>query len=258
MNATPFGRLPTAALVAVCFVVFAAAVALGAAGVARANTVSVLSVAAQQSGISVCGHGTATATPDRAHLTAGVRAEAADAEGARSQAAQAMAAVIAALKSNGVADQDIQTAYLSVAPDYKYDSGGQHVVGYVATNSVSVTIRAVEKAGQIVDAVTAAGGNYVQVSGIQFTTSDTSQGQAQAQTAALQNAKRQAQAIASEAGVGLGAPVSIQVGGCGQRAVPIYGAADTSAQSAQPQPTTPVQAGQQEVTADIAVVYAIR
>src|SRR5262245_10613987 len=129
MNATPFGRLPTAALVAVGVVVVAAAIVLGAAGVARANTVSVLPVTAQQSGIAVCGHAIATTTPDRAYLSVGVRAEAADAEGARAQAAQAMAAVIAALKSSGVAEQDIQTAYLSVAPDYKYDGSGQHVAG---------------------------------------------------------------------------------------------------------------------------------
>src|SRR5262249_10836522 len=158
-----------------------------------------------------CGHGKATSKPDRAQIAVGVHATAITAQEARTQAAQAMTTVLAALKGNGVADKDMQTSYFAIAPTYIYDSTGQHPNGYTATNNVSITIRAIENTGKIVDAVTQAGGNNIVVSGIQFSTGDLTQTQSEAQTNALHDARRQAQAIADAAGVGLGSPVSIQV-----------------------------------------------
>jgi uncharacterized protein YggE len=254
---TPFsGRSSLVVTVGLALVV-AAALTLGVVNVARAGAVSVLPVTSQQTGISVCGQGKATSKPDRAQIEVGVFATAATAQGARSQAAAAMNAVLAALKSNGVADADIQTDYFSIAPNYTYDAAGAHPNGYTATNNVTVLVRAVNNAGKIVDAVTQAGGNNVIVNGIQFSTGDLTQAQAQAQASALQDAHRQAQAIADAAGVGLGAPVSIQVGGCGTQTTPIYNAAG-AAPASKSNPPTPIQPGQQQVAVDVAVVYAIR
>src|SRR5215469_5421833 len=120
------------------------ALSLGIASLARANTVSTLAVgAAQQTGIAVCGHGTALIRPDQASLVVGVQAQASHAQDARTQAAQAMSAVLSALKSAGVADQDIQTAYFAIAPVYTYSAGKEQLTGYQATNTVQVTIRKV-------------------------------------------------------------------------------------------------------------------
>jgi uncharacterized protein YggE len=248
--------MPLAVVIGLAAVV-AAALALSMFGVARAGAVSVLPVTSQQTGIAVCGHGTATSKPDRAQIAVGVQASASTAEGARTQAAQAMNAVLAALKHNGVADKDIQTSYFAINPNYTYDSSGQHPNGYMATNNVSVTIRAVDNTGKIVDAVTQAGGNNVMVSGIQFFTGDLTQAQTEAQTNALQDARRQAQTIANAAGVNLGSPVSIQVGTCGATPQPIYAQA-AGAVSDKGSPPTPIQSGQQELAVDVAVVYAIR
>jgi uncharacterized protein YggE len=223
-------------------------------GFTRAGTVSVVPVTSQQTGITVCGHGKANAHPDQAQIEAGVYAQAPSADAARAQAAQAMNAVLGALKTNGVANDDIQTQYFSITPQYSYEQSGPRQTGYQASNSVTATIRDVNAVGKVVDAVTAAGGNNVVVSGIQFSAGDPSQAQAQAEASALADAHQQAQQIASGAGVSLGSPVSIQVGGCGQTSLPYtngaYGAASA--------PTTPIQPGQVAVAVDVAVVYAIR
>ena len=126
-----------------------------------------------------------------------------------------MTAVINAAKANGVAASDIQTSYFTISPNYVYNGVGTHTDGYTASNNVTILVRAVNNAGAIVDAVTKAGGNNVVVSGIQFFTGDLTTAQTEAQTNALQDAHRQAQAIASAAGVSLGSPASILVGGCG-------------------------------------------
>jgi uncharacterized protein YggE len=224
-------------------------------GFTRAGTVSVMPVTAQQTGITVCGHGKANTRPDQARIQAGVFAQASSADDARARAAQAMSAVLAALKSNGVAAADIQTDYFSITPQYSYESSGPRQIGYQASNNVTVTLRDVNAVGKVADAVTAAGGNNVVVSGIQFSAGDPSQAQAQAEASALDDAHQQAEHIASGAGVSLGSPVSIQVGGCGQQQQPIVYAGAAQAAGA---PSTPIQPGLVNVEVDVAVVYAIK
>ena len=77
--------------------VVAVALTLGVVSIAHAGSVSVLPVTSQ-TGISVCGQGMATSTPDRAQITAASCAFATSAEDARNQAATAMTAVLAAVK----------------------------------------------------------------------------------------------------------------------------------------------------------------
>lgn len=246
----------TVPLIVALAVVTTAAIVMSLFSVTRVGAVSVLPVTSQQTGITVCGHGKADAVPDQAQINAGVNATAQRAEDARANAASAMANVLKALKSNGVADQDIQTTYFSLSPQYSYEGGTQTQTGYSASNNVLVTIRAVGNTGKIVDAVTAAGGNNIVVNGITFSKGDPSQALAQAQQSALDDAQHQAQAVASHAGVGLGSPVSIEVGQCGDTTRPVnsYGQDLSTAGTA----ITPIQPGQQEYTVEVQVVYSIR
>jgi uncharacterized protein len=249
------GRASLVITLVLAFVV-AVALTLGVVSVAHAGSVSVLPVTSQQTGISVCGQGMATSTPDRAQISAGVAVFAGSAQDARNQAATAMTAVLAAVKANGVAASDIQTSYFTISPNYTYDGSGTHTNGYTASNNVAILVRAVDNTGKIVDAVTQAGGNNVVVNGIQFFTGDLTQAQTQAQTSALQDAHRQAQAIADAAGVGLGSAASIQVGGCGTQSTPIYAAAAGTVDKGNV--PTPIQPGQQQVQVYVSVVYSIR
>ena len=247
-----------AALIAVFAVLAIIAITLGLVNVAHAGSVSVLPVTAQQTGISVCGHGTAQVKPDRASISAGVNVQSSTAQDARNRAATAMTAVINALKSNGVASDDIQTGYVSIAPQYDYNGGAPRTTGYMASNSVNVTVRDVGAVSKLLDAVTAAGGNSVYVSGVSFSSSDPSAAATQAQQKALTDAKNQATRIAQGAGVNLGAPVSIQVGGCGNSSGPLpYASDQRAAVGDKANAPTPIQPGQQDVTVDVAVVYAI-
>jgi uncharacterized protein YggE len=256
MSSSTPSRL-TLVLVVSLALVAAVAVALGVVGVARAGSISVLPVpqTAQQVGITVCGEGKATTTPDQAQIDAGVQASAPRAADARTQAAKAMNAVLAALKANGVGDQDIQTTYFSIEPQYSYDNGPPQQTGYSVTNTVTATIRNVSSVGNVVDAVTQAGGDNVQIDNIAFSRGDPSQAQAEAQQNALADAHAQAQRIASAAGASLGAPLSIQVGSCGQQVQPYNGQYAAASAAG---PSTPIQPGQQQVTVNVQVVYALR
>ena len=124
----------------------------------------------QQTGISVSGNGKVTVTPDVAVIQLGIQAQAKTVADAQSQAAKAMNDVMAALTGNGVTQKDIQTQYFNIQQTTTYDNVKQQqiITGYEVSNVVSAKVRDVTKAGSVIDAVTAAGGDLTRVNSIQF------------------------------------------------------------------------------------------
>jgi uncharacterized protein YggE len=106
--------------------------------------------------------GNSTRVPDVAEIGAGVVTQAADANGAMTQNASRMAAVIVALKRAGVADRDIRTAALMLSPQYRYEANKPPVLtGYQASNQVRIRFRDIARAGRILDTLVAQGANQI-------------------------------------------------------------------------------------------------
>lgn len=74
---------------------------------------------------------------------------------------------------------------------------------------VTVKIRAVEKAGTIIDAVTSAGGDLIRVNDIYFSIDQPEKYYPQARTLAMNDAKAKAEGLASLAGVKLGSAIYV-------------------------------------------------
>ncbi len=129
-----------------------------AAGATLSGDSIELDLSGQQHGIWVSGTGKVYATPDIAVLTLGIEAQADTVAEARDQAATAMEAVIAALQAQGIDESDIQTQYFNINQITRWDSDkeSEAVTGYRVTNTVTVKVRAVENAGDVIDAVVAA------------------------------------------------------------------------------------------------------
>ncbi len=147
--------------------------------------------------ISVTGSGTVTTVPNRATFSFGVVSNAKTATAALAANANDMRNVIAALVPAGVARDDIQTQGVSLSP--RTSDNGDTILGYTATNSVSATVRDLNKAGRIVDAAVAAGAN--QVSGPSLTRSDSSALYRSALRGAVADARAKAGAIAAHGNV---------------------------------------------------------
>jgi uncharacterized protein len=208
----------------------------------------------QQTGIWVSGTGEVTATPDVAILTLGVEAQETTVKAAQSEASSAMNAVVDALKTNGVADKDIQTQWYSISPVTKWDdkTNEQITTGYSVTNMVTAKIRDISKAGTIIDAVTDAGGNLTRINGISFTMNDPTAYNNQAREKAMQDAKAKAEQMATLAGITLGKPIYIS---------------ETSSYIPQPynlkvyadsgSASTPISPGELDITLTVQVGYAI-
>jgi len=210
--------------------------------------------ASQQTGIWVSGTGEVTVTPDLAVLTLGVEAQETTVQAAQSEAADAMNAVMDALKSNGVADNDIQTQWYSISPVTKWDdkTSEQITTGYSVTNTVTAKLRDISKAGTIIDAVTDAGGNLTRINGITFTVDNSTAYYSQAREKAMQDAAAKAQQLATLAGVTLGKVIYISESGSYiPEPVPL------SASAAGASVSTPISPGELDISLTIQVGYAI-
>ena len=200
--------------------------------------------------ITVSGTGKVTVVPDVARVNLGVTLTKPTVKAARDGAATTMTAIIAALKALGIADADIQTSGLNLYPQYATGSSTK-IVGYTISEQVQVTVRDLDKAGDVVDTATAKGATNV--NGIWFEISDPAKAQNDARAAAVTAARLSAQALAGAGSVSLGSVVSIAdatpafVG-----YYPYAEGRDTKAALA-----TPVQPGTQDITATVTVSFAI-
>jgi uncharacterized protein YggE len=219
------------------------------------TTIGTVDINSQQTGIWVSGEGKVTVTPDIATLSLGIEAQAATVAEAQAQAATAMSAVMTALTDNGVADKDIQTQYFSIYQVTRWDDNKNEeiVIGYRVTNIVTAKIRDVEKAGPIIDAVAAAGGDYTRINNISFSVDDPTPYYVEARQKAMTDAKAKAEQLADLAGVSLGKPTYISEGSV----TPPVIYRDAGTVLIPPAPTTPVSPGEIELTLDIQVAYAI-
>ncbi len=109
-------------------------------------------------GITVTGVGRVNTVPDEAEFSLGITTKGRTARGALSANSERMRALIDALKAAGIAERDIQTRDVSVGSSY--DPTGRSD-DFVASNTVSVLIRDLDRAGTVLDAATRAGANNV-------------------------------------------------------------------------------------------------
>lgn len=196
---------------------------------------------------------TVQSRPDIASVSAGVSTRAPTAVAAMRQNAQAMTAVIARLEALGIAEDDIQTAGINLNPQYDYDSSTQSQVfrGYVASNRVSVTLRKVENAGPVLDALVAAGAN--EIGGPAFSVDDDTAQRAEARRNALQRAQEQASEYARLTGYSGVRLLEIGESLSGFQPPMLYAVKLEAAQDA----STPVQPGLVGTVVNLTVKYEL-
>jgi uncharacterized protein YggE len=164
-----------------------------------------------------------------------------------------MDAVLAALRSAGIAARDLRTTLLSLDAVRDYSDGSQRITGYQLSNTVEATVRAIDSTGALVDAALGAGATSLD--GLTFRLDDLTEALAEARRLAVADARRRAETLASEAGVGIGRVVGIVEGGAvapgPPRPVAMFRA------KAEDAAATPVEAGTNELAIDVTVEFEI-
>jgi len=205
--------------------------------------------------ITVNGEGRVSVTPDEAIVSVAVETDAADAASALDTNSKDMQKVLDALKAQGIKDAEIETANVAVYPNRQYDpqTGKETLVGYRATNSVTVTLTDLTKVPAVFAAATEAGANNI--TGPVWQLSDNNQAVKEALTRATENALGKAQTLATASGVKAGPILVLNEGSVSTP--PIFYAAATPAgevakDSVTPPPTSPQMI---EVTASVTATY---
>jgi uncharacterized protein YggE len=200
--------------------------------------------------ISVVGEASVSVPPDLARIEGGVTSEARTARDASEANNVAMGKVLQALKGAGIEDKDLQTSRLSLQPQYAPNRPPPNViVGYQASNRVTVRLRDVTKVAGVIDTLVGAGAN--EIGGVSFMVAAASKLLDEARSRAIADARRKAEIYAAAAGVTLGAPLSISEENA-PNAVPYRRMTAGLAASA------PVAQGEETLSVSVNVTWAIK
>ncbi|MBB5052140.1 hypothetical protein HNQ36_002114 [Afipia massiliensis] len=202
--------------------------------------------------VSVTGEASISVPPDLAQIDSGVTTEAKTAREASEANNKAMGGVLQALKNAGIAEKDIQTSRLSLSPQSAPNRNANApflIVGYRASNRVTVTIRDITKVADTIDVLVGAGAN--EISGMSFMVSKASKLLDDARSEAIADARRKAEIYAKAANISIGAPISIS-----EETAP--GPMPYRKMAADMAASAPVAQGQETLRVSVSVSYEIK
>ncbi|UZK65397.1 SIMPL domain-containing protein [Sphingomonas sp. M1-B02] len=204
--------------------------------------------------LDIVADGSSTRVPDLAVIQAGVVTQAVTAGDAMRQNSARMATVLAALRRAGVAERDIQTASVSLSPQYRYVQNEPPVItGYQASNQVSIRFRDIARSGTILDTLVREGANNI--SGPELTIEKPEAALDEARVAAIAKARARATLYAGAAGLRVDRILSISESGASTPRPPMpMMMARAETQSAD----TQVVAGERELTISVSVRFLLK
>ncbi|MGR9310728.1 SIMPL domain-containing protein [Rhizobium leguminosarum] len=208
--------------------------------------------------ISVTGDGESSVAPDMAIVNFAVVKQAKTAREALDENNKAMNDELAALKSGGIAERDLQTSGFSIQPQYNYPQpvDGQQqqpqLIGYQTINSVTVRLRDLAKLGAVIDQSVSLGIN--QGGDIQFTNDKPDAAIEEARKDAVAEAVKKAKTLSEAAGVKLGRIIEINENVPRAMPQPVYRATMMKEAS---DAAVPVQSGENNYNVSVTVTFAI-
>lgn len=202
--------------------------------------------------LSVTGTGTAGAASGGAEFTVTVESSALTQQDAARDNAARTRQLTEALLRTGAKPEQLATANYTVNPIYTYEGNVRKMEGYRAESQVRVQVPWTSVAGFLIDA--AADNGATAIDGLRFLPGESDGPRAEAITAAAEDARRQAEAIAAALGATLGPVLSVSE--TAPVPAPAYGA-DRLLTASALSSVTAVEEGQQTVTVQLYVTYAL-
>ncbi len=204
--------------------------------------------------LSVTGVGTASARPDQASISLGIIIRAANASDAVRINAEKMNTIVAALQKLGLSEDVLQTSWYSLYPVYEWDEEkrSSNIVGYEASNTVTVTTTNLTLVGAIIDKATTAGANQIHNINFQLSGEMQKQIEEEAFRKACADAKAQADLIADALGVVVVGVKSVSSSSGSNYPVYVVREIDSYAT-----PQTPTFPGESKVTVTVYVEFLI-
>lgn len=220
--------------------------------------------------ITVSGYGEINAVPDLANISFNILKEAKTVKEAQTLVADVEKNVIASLKENKVAEKDFKTTNASFYPkyEYRYDSrvapcaidycppqnGTNVIVGYVASETMTVKVRDTDTVGKIIQDLGTLG--VSDLSGPNFSIDNEEDLKADARKLAIKDAQAKARALSRDLGVRLGKITSFNES-AGYPS-PLYYASKATLESADAGAPASLPKGENTISSDVTITYEIR
>jgi uncharacterized protein YggE len=201
--------------------------------------------------VTVNAQGSVKVVPDAVRINATSTNVAATSKEALAATAKTSAAVRAALLAAKIDKKDIATQSISISPEYKYENNTSTIIGYRASQSFTIVVRAADTAGSVVDDIVAAGGDSLQLSGATPFVLDNSKATAAARTAAVKSARAKAASYASLLGVKLGKVTYLIENSSPVAYLPVMGVAKAESDA------TVIDLGEQDVSVSVTVKWSL-
>lgn len=209
--------------------------------------------------ITVSGEGKVNIKPDLATASFAVVSQGEKPEVIATENTEKINKAIAFLKEKGIEEKDIKTTDYNLYPRYRWDEklNDNKIIGYELRQTVSVKIRAIEKAGEIIGGLTAVGIN--EIHSLNFSVEDPVAQENEARLAAFAEARQKAEAMAAANGVSIARVINFSESSGGYP-MPYYdrsfslGKGGVSEAAVAPD----IQVGEQEVAINVTVTYEIR
>ena len=157
------------------------------------------SSAAAETRIAVNGTGETRISADTAVISLGVSARDRDVLKAQQTVNENIAGIRQALLDNGVAEENINTDYMSIYAIYDYNEDVEKVQAYNASTTLAVKVTDMDSVGRLIDEAFAAGANTL--NGISFSASDTDEARDESLKAAVGEARAKAEVLAEASGL---------------------------------------------------------
>lgn len=157
--------------------------------------------------INVSGSAEVKVAPDEIWLDVSVETRSETLEPARVENDEKIAQALKFLKTSGIKDKDVQTDFISVAPDYDSNRSRIVPVAYIVQKSMKVRLTNVTNFQAVLTGLLTNGVN--RVNDVDFRTTQLRKYRDQARSMAVRAAKEKAAALVTELGANLGKPYNI-------------------------------------------------
>lgn len=222
--------------------------------------------------LAVAGEGKTTVKPDVAVFTASVVTQAAKVKDAQAENARKSNAIIDFLKKSGVEEKDIKTTEYNIYPQYSSSYPPlpcvfpgpcpvttvrpPEITSYQVRQTIQIKVRDLAKADDLLSGVVSAGTN--EVGSLTFKVDDPEVARAAARKKAIDNAMVKAQTLADDLGVRLKKIVAYTDESANYPQPYMVNGLEARMDASPAAPGPQVQPGEQEVTANVTIVYEFR
>lgn len=212
------------------------------------------------------GKGEVTAVPDIAKVNLTIRRDAKEVKDAQTKVTTLEKSVLDFLEKSGVEKKDIKTESYNSYPKYDYGTPcysmnvstcrpeSPKVIGYEVSEYISVKIRDLTKAGEIVAGIGAVG--IYEISGPNFTIEKEEEFKAEARRKAIEEAKAKAESLAKDLGIKLVRIVNFSE--AGNYPMPYMYAAKNMAMDSVLESAPALPTGENKITSNVTITYEIR